>query len=163
MMAVTAALLAGAGMVQYEVANAARPGAHSRHNLGYSVGRDYLGVGVAATTACGAVRRRNTADLLAYIARSTQGLPVIGYMERLSARQRLLERVMLGLRLRGGFRLPPAEVECQCRLEDIAGEAVAALGDAQLLEQHGEVLRLTATGYPLANQVVQRLMAAGEL
>ena len=67
MMAVTAALLTGAGMVQYEVANAARPGAHSRHNLGYWLGRDYLGLGLAAVSACGAVRRRNTADLAAYV------------------------------------------------------------------------------------------------
>ena len=90
------------------------------------------------------------------------GQPVISYAERLSARQQLLERVMLGLRLSGGFHLPRAEAECGCTLHEIAGEAAAALCAEQLLEWQGEVLRLTSTGYPLANQVVSRLMAAAD-
>ncbi len=155
-------LLAGAGLRQYEVSNAALPGAYSRHNLGYWLGRDYLGLGASAVSACGSLRWRNSADTGYYIARQHVGLPVIDYAERLSARGRLLERVMLGLRLRDGFHLPSAENACGCTLHAIAGDALAALTAQHLLEQAGEMLRLTPGGSRLANQVVSRLMSAAD-
>ena len=162
MIAGMAELLAGAGLRQYEVSNAARPGAHSRHNLGYWLGRDYLGLGTAAVSACGTLRWRNSADTEYYIDRLYAGLPVIEYAERLSAHHRLLERVMLGLRLRDGFHLASAEDDCGCSLREVAGDALATLCAQQLLEQAGEILRLTPNGYRLANLVVSRLMLAAD-
>lgn len=40
--------LEGRGLRHYEVSNFARPGSESVHNLGYWLGRDYLGVGAGA-------------------------------------------------------------------------------------------------------------------
>jgi oxygen-independent coproporphyrinogen-3 oxidase len=154
------ALLAEHGLAQYEVSNAARPGAESRHNLGYWLGRDYLGLGPAAASAIGGVRWRNAAGLEDYAGRLRDGQSAVEYVERLSAASRLLERVMLGLRLRDGFDLACAERECACALNELAGEIVVELIEAGLLERQGDVLRLTAEGYPLANQVVTRMMAA---
>lgn len=162
MLAVTTELLSGAGYSLYEVSNAARPGAHSRHNLGYWLGRDYLGLGAAATSAYGALRWRNCRDATTYVTRLAAGQPVIEYVERLSAGERLLERVMLGLRLCAGFDLAAAEAACGCSLAAIAGTAVAALETENLLAREGDLLRLTSTGFPLANQVVSRLMLARE-
>lgn len=156
---IAAELLADAGYAYYEVSNAAWPGAHSRHNLGYWLGRDYLGFGPSAVSAVGAVRWRNMPDAALYTERAKNGEPVVCYSERLSAAERLLERVMLGLRLRGGFDLYAAEDACGRRLTEIAGKALDALCAEGLLEQDGAVLRLTPTGYPLANSVVARLMA----
>ena len=155
-------LLASSGLRLYEVSNAARPGAHSRHNLGYWLGRDYLGLGTAAASAYGALRWRNSTDTAYYIARQHAVLPSIEYAERLSARRRLLEQVMLGLRLRDGFHLTAAEVDCGCSLRGITGDVLTSLYKEQLLEQKDEILRLTTGGYQLANQVVSRLMAAAE-
>jgi len=160
MMAMTATALADAGYHQYEVSNAARSGCHCRHNLGYWLGRDYLGLGASAASAHGALRWRNEADAARYTARLLAGETAVSYAERLSAPARLLERVMLGLRLVDGFDLRAAEDECACTLHDVAGATVTALCDERLLQWEGPILRLTSTGYPLANLVVSRLMAA---
>lgn len=162
MTADTTALLAEGGLSLYEVSNAARPGTASRHNLGYWLGRDYLGLGPAATSALGAVRWRNTTDVAEYAARALAGRPVTAYLERLSAPARLLERVMLGLRLRAGFNLADAETDCGCMLTALAGDAERQLQEEGLLARDGAILRLTPAGYPLANAVVTRLMTAAE-
>jgi oxygen-independent coproporphyrinogen III oxidase len=150
--------LAAAGYTTYEVSNAARPGAHSRHNLGYWLGRDYLGLGAAATSCMSGVRWRNAAGVADYTARAGAIGTAVAYAERLSARERLLERVMLGLRLRAGFAVDEAEAACGVTLEDVAGHAVARLQAEGLLAYEGAVLRLTDTGWPVANSVTARLM-----
>ena len=155
----TDALLAAAGFHLYEVSNAAPSGRHSRHNLGYWLGRDYLGLGPAATSTLGAARWRNTADVAAYLARVQAQETAVEYAERLSAAERLLERVMLGLRLRDGFDLAEAEADCGCTLDALAHATVDALQHEGLLALLGGHLRLTSTGFPLANMVVSRLMA----
>lgn len=160
MEAVAADALRAAGYAWYEVSNAAQPGRHSRHNLGYWLGRDYLGLGPSAVSTLGALRWRNTPDAAEYADRAANGRPVVCYSERLRGPERLLERVMLGLRLRAGFKLPAAEAACGCRLAEIAGPALDALRADGLLEMDGAVLRLTPAGYPLANAVLARLMAA---
>lgn len=159
MNAITASALADAGFEHYEVSNAARPGAHCRHNLGYWLGRNYLGLGAAATSTIGGVRWRNTANATEYIARAGSDRPVAAYVERLSRAEHLLELVMLGLRLRHGFDLRMAEDACGCTLAALAGETLQRLQHEGLLVQDGGILRLTTHGYPLANSVVARLMA----
>ncbi|HOS44388.1 MAG TPA: coproporphyrinogen III oxidase, partial [Armatimonadota bacterium] len=159
MEAIAAARLAEAGYAYYEVSNAARPGRHCRHNLGYWLGREYLGFGPSAVSAVGTLRWRNTPDAAGYARRAARGQPVVCYSERLRARDHLLERVMLGLRLRGGFSLADTERACGARLADVAGAALARAEAAGLLERDGETLRLTPAGFPLANLVMARLMA----
>lgn len=159
MQRITATLLAHAGFTRYEVSNAARPGRACRHNLGYWLGREYLGLGPSAVSTMRGVRWRNTDDIADYVARLHADKSAVAYIERLSAVERLQERVMLGLRLQDGFVLADAEGDGPTLLA-LAGEAVAALQHAGWLAYDGRVLRLTAAGFPLANMVVARVMAA---
>jgi oxygen-independent coproporphyrinogen-3 oxidase len=151
-------MLAEAGFTRYEVSNAARPGGVCRHNLGYWLGRDYLGLGASAVSTVRGVRWRNLPDAASYTERLHAGRPVIAYAERLSAPARLLEHVMLGLRLRGGFDLAAAEIACGCRLRDMAPAAFAVAQRDGLLVDADGVLRLTDTGFPIANTIVAGLM-----
>jgi oxygen-independent coproporphyrinogen-3 oxidase len=152
-----AARLDAAGYRRYEVSNAARPGRHSRHNLGYWLGRDYLGLGTAAVSCLDGVRWRNVAAVADYTARAAADVPVLDYVERLAPRPRLLERAMLGLRLRGGFDLAAAEAACGAML---ARDVLDVLQAEGLLARDGDMLRLTSAGFPVANQVTARLTAA---
>lgn len=160
MAALTAERLAAAGIRHYEVSNAAHTGAVCRQNVGYWLGRDYLGWGPSAVSAVGAVRWRNVDEVTQYVACVTQDLPATAYAERLAAPARLLERVMLGLRLRDGFDLTAAETECGCSLDAVAGAVVQQLLDEGWLMHDGPIWRLSPAGYPLANIVLTRLMAA---
>jgi oxygen-independent coproporphyrinogen III oxidase len=88
------ATLTEAGYRWYETANFCRDGKRAEHNLGYWLGRDYLGLGVGAVSTLGSERRRNTPKLARYLR---------GHYDRerelLDDETRARERVMLGLRL----------------------------------------------------------------
>jgi oxygen-independent coproporphyrinogen-3 oxidase len=154
--------LPAAGYTLYEVANAARPGAVCRHNLGYWLGRDYLGLGVGAASWMGGVRWRNATTMASYLARLAQDGTAIDYCERLAAPDQLLERVMLGLRLTAGFDLPAAEIACGRTLVALVGDEYGRLCAEGALEWEPPVLRLSARAFRQANQVMARLWAAAD-
>jgi len=100
----TAEVLAAAGFVHYEVASYARGDAFARHNSGYWLGRDYVGLGPSAASARsvpGGVERRSNARG----ARWWQGeAPSV---ERLDAEERAREALWLALRLLQGVEIDP--------------------------------------------------------
>ncbi|HET7043339.1 MAG TPA: coproporphyrinogen-III oxidase family protein [Gaiellaceae bacterium] len=164
--------LTAAGYRWYETANFCRPpedaggrDLRSRHNLAYWLGRDYLGLGIGAVSTHGDRRWRNTPRLAPYLAAlapgGTPGQAASAgggraapprELEELPAETRLLERVMLGLRL--DEPLPLAGLE---RALDPAGLArVERLG---LAERNGDALVLTRRGRLLGDGVTVELVA----
>ncbi len=104
------------GLKHYEISNYAKPGEESRHNLGYWLGDEYLGVGCAAygfvrtrdESGVGGtgVRFRNDPAPAAYQKR--EDARTVETVEALDGETMLRERIMLGLRLAGGFDLEGA-------------------------------------------------------
>ena len=84
----------------------AGPGRECRHNLGYWLGHDYLGVGVGAVSTLGLRAARATAPACAAISRRARRARAPPHdVELLTAAERGLERLMLGLRLDRPLRL----------------------------------------------------------
>lgn len=94
-------MLRVAGYEHYEISNFALPGYRSRHNSSYWNETPYLGLGAAAHSYDGTMRRSNPADLCGYIRRITSGQPAC-QVEDLAWWERYDERVMLGLRTADG-------------------------------------------------------------
>lgn len=137
-----------AGLPAYEISNHARLGEESRHNLIYWRYRPYLGIGPGAHGRRGRVairRHRKPENWLAAIGRKGNG---IEEEVELSERDRGLETLLMGLRLREGVSL-----------ERIAG--LVDMGSASRLENQGllaiEGERLRAT--PEGMLVLDRLLA----
>lgn len=115
--------LEGAGFEHYEVSNYAKPGAQSRHNLGYWIGRSYLGLGCGAWgtlyEAGARYRYRNTPAPERYVAAASSYAtadlslvsPLVANYEPLSPETALAERIMLGLRLASGIDLERSAAE----------------------------------------------------
>jgi putative oxygen-independent coproporphyrinogen III oxidase len=80
----------------------------ARHNLGYWLARDYVGLGIGAVSTVGAERWRNTPRLEAYLAALERGERPPREIEPLSPTIRREERVMLALRLDEGLPLQRA-------------------------------------------------------
>ena len=112
--------LAARGLRHYEISNYAVPGQEARHNLGYWRGEEYIGIGCAAygmlrqeSPRAPGLRYRNAIDPRAYDEatkrakrdRVGEGDGVSISSEPLDATALLRERIMLGLRLAGGFDL----------------------------------------------------------
>src|SRR2546425_13301429 len=99
----------------YEVSNAERDGHRSRHNSAYWSGRAYLGLGPAAHSYDGRVRRWNLAGWEAYRRAVVAGLPPVEAEEVLTEAQRELERLYLALRTDAGL---PLAALCRPRSEE---------------------------------------------
>ena len=136
----------------YETANFCREGREARHNLAYWRGRDYLGLGIGAVSTVGAVRRRNTPRLTAYVAALAKGERPPRVEERLDAEVRARERLMLGLRL----DTPLALADVRGALD---GDALVRLEGLGLAEQRADGLVLTSRGRFLGGGVTAELLA----
>ncbi len=84
---------------KYEISNFAKDGRHSRHNLRYWHGEEYLGFGVAAHSYFDGVRFGNSRDLRAFLA----GEDIVEERVTLTPHEREEESVMLALRLAEGI------------------------------------------------------------
>jgi oxygen-independent coproporphyrinogen III oxidase len=147
--------LTGAGYRWYETANFCRAGGRdlrSRHNLGYWLGRDYLGLGIGAVSTVAGRRWRNTPRLRAYVEALAAGDRPEREVEELDADVRGQERVMLGLRLD-----QPFDVNGEERLLD--PDALARLTELGLVEAGEGGLSLTRRGRLLGGGVTAELLA----
>ncbi len=97
--------LAALGVPQYEVANFARPGAESRHNRNYWLGRPWLGLGPAAHGFWGRRRYANFDSLADWRAAVEEGRLPEAEVDPLDRSARRLERLILALRTRRGVPL----------------------------------------------------------
>jgi oxygen-independent coproporphyrinogen III oxidase len=144
--------LTAAGYRWYETANFCRPGRQARHNLGYWLGRDYLGLGIGAVSTVGGLRWRNRPALPAYVAALARGETPPREEEPLEADVVSRERLMLGLRL--DEPVPLADVAGA--LDPVALDRMERLG---LAERRDGGLALTARGRFLGGGVTAELMA----
>lgn len=152
-------LLHAAGYDWYEVSNWARSAADAcRHNLGYWRDGTWWGLGPGAHSHVGGVRWWNVKHPATYAARLAAGVSPAAGREVLTARQRLDERILLGVRLAEG--LPVADLPAG------AGAAVAQLladglidGPAAMGAAGPRRVLLTRRGRLLADAVVRRLVS----
>jgi putative oxygen-independent coproporphyrinogen III oxidase len=144
--------LEAAGLHWYELSSWAQDeDARCRHNLGYWSSHDWWGIGPGAHSHVCGVRWWNVRHPRTYVARVTAGeSPAAGH-EVLTAQERSLEAVMLGIRVREGLALSSLST-AGAR----AAELEAADGRVTIVE--GRV-RLTRTGRLFANRVARELSA----
>ncbi|MDP9285489.1 MAG: coproporphyrinogen III oxidase, partial [Actinomycetota bacterium] len=151
--------LTAAGYRWYETANFCRAtdrdagrDLRARHNLGYWLGHDYLGLGVGAVSTIENRRWRNAPSLQGYFAALEAGRRPPRELEELPAEVRETERVMLGLRLDEPLRL----IDVEHALD--AGE-LGRLERLGLAERREGTVALTARGRFLGDGVTAALLA----
>jgi oxygen-independent coproporphyrinogen-3 oxidase len=149
------ATLTAAGYRWYETANFCLGGERdlrARHNLGYWLGHDYLGIGVGAVSTIGSTRWRNAASLRGYGTALAAGRRPPRELEELSPEVRAEERLMLALRL--DQPLPLAGIESA--LDPAGLQRVERLG---LVRCNDGSLELTDRGRFLGDAVTAALLA----
>ncbi len=140
-------MLSEAGMAWYEVSNWARPGGECRHNLGYWHDDDWWGIGPGAHSHVGGRRWWNVKHPRTYAERVAVGESPEQDGEQLSAEERRMEGIMLGMRLAEGLGASGLDTETVRELESDG-----------LVELTGDRVVLTFRGRLLADAVIRRLV-----
>lgn len=142
--------LSTAGLQWYEVSNWSKPGGRCRHNEGYWAGGNWWGAGPGAHGFIGDVRWWNVKHPNAYAQALAEGGTAAADFERIGPRERHIETILLGIRLREGLSVAAlTETEQQ--------RAARAVADGLLNESAGRLV-LTGRGRLLADAVVRDLL-----
>ena len=169
------------GYERYEISNYAKPGYECRHNCGYWTRKDYLGLGLGASSLVEHQRFQNTSDLKTYleqeyspqcegqherIAETIQlqeetGLTQTGHhihIETLDKKSEMEEFMFLGLRLMAGISRQQFEKKFQVTLNSVYGEVLRKLKGEQLIEEIAGYVRLTEHGIDVSNYVLAEFL-----
>jgi len=150
-------LAAEAGFEHYEVSNYARPGHRSAHNQIYWRAEEYVGLGPGACGFLGDVRYGNVKPVERYGAMVAAGEPPVDTHETLTPRQRMAERLILGLRLGDG--VPAAWLDERAALGPTRLQAaLAAWRERGLLGERDGRVRLTEAGFLLSDALFIELL-----
>lgn len=153
----TGELLEDAGYMQYEISNYARLGHTCRHNLACWEGRDYLGLGPAASSTLGNLRWTNPEDLRAWAELVRTRQTGQHQRETLSPATRAQERLMLALRTAKGLDLAEYRALSGKNLLASHKAIIQALRQKELVRLYQGRLRLTRTGMLLSSSIIRAL------
>lgn len=150
--------LAQSGFDHYEISNYARGDKFCRHNLAYWLQRDYIAFGPAAVGTIGSFRYKNEPDIFRYVkSLALHRLPVADE-EEVTTPKRLIESIMLSLRLSKGLNTETLKTEYGFDISKVRRKLIdelASTGD--ILEQQGH-LRLTTKGMFRADMIASSLL-----
>jgi oxygen-independent coproporphyrinogen-3 oxidase len=144
------------GFEHYEVSNYARPGRRSRHNQIYWRAEEYLAAGPGACGFVGDIRYSNTRPVPRYCAALEDETLPLETFERLDARQRRGERLILGLRTADG--VPGAWLDERAEGDRTLQARLVAWEDRALLRRQNGRATLTEAGFLLSDALFVELL-----
>ena len=156
--------LSGAGLQRYEISNYAKPGRHSRHNVNYWRGGDYLGVGAGAHSykstdidGVGGRRWNNEKNPGRYMALVDEASQAIVDREQIDRAKAAGEFMFLGLRMTEGISTDSFSAGFG-RSPAAYFPRIADWLEAELMEEKNGFLRLTDKGMMVANSIFVQFM-----
>lgn len=143
--------LVASGYLNYEISNwALGQSSVSRHNLGYWRGYNWWGAGPGAHSHIGGVRWWNVRHPARYAALLNAGKAPAEARETLSAQERRLEHLFLGIRTIDGLTPEMLTASEWARLDDLVARGLIVADDQRVV--------LTLAGRLLADAVVRDLL-----
>jgi oxygen-independent coproporphyrinogen-3 oxidase len=143
-----------AGYRQYEIANVARPGRESRHNLKYWTDGAWLGLGCGAHSTRAGVRWKNVASTADYVAAVTAGQAPVADRRPQSDDEQLEDALFTGLRLSRGIDLSVVRERYGVDVWALFGAELRLFVDEGILIYDGRSVRLTRRGMLVAHDVM---------
>lgn len=152
--------LAAAGYGGYEISNFALSGQQCLHNLNYWANGAYVGIGPSAVSKVAQTRFGNPRSLGPWRDALRAGRFPAAWEETPPAQVRLGETYWLALRTRQGVDPGDARATAGWTEEDPTERVVEELLSQGFLERVGPRVRLSARGWPLADAIARRFLAA---
>ena len=155
----TEKILAEYGYHRYEISNYAKAGYECRHNLGYWERKEYLGLGLGASSLISECRFHNTADMGKYLRLyENAGTDICEDIEHLSVEDQMEEFMFLGLRKTVGISVDDFRKAFGKEIREVYGEQMRKLEEQRLIEYSGNRVRLTERGTDISNYVFSEFM-----
>lgn len=140
-----------AGYERYEISNYAKEGYACRHNLGYWERKEYLGLGLGASSLIENVRFQNTDEMQIYLQYADNEEKRMLNREVLTREEELEETIFLGLRKMEGISKKEVDKEYGKQIEKMICEG--------FLEEEKGKIRLTERGIDISNYVFAEILA----
>lgn len=161
MYVLTKELLKSEGYDRYEISNYALDGFACRHNTGYWMRKNYLGIGLGAASLVENERFSNTSDLKEYLEADFAKKPgVSGDRQQLTVREQMEEFVFLGLRMMRGISAEKFRRQFFTSLEDVYGEVIKRQLQDGFIKETTDGYCLTDYGIDISNYVMAQYLAS---
>lgn len=142
------------GYMQYEISNFSLQGYESRHNKGYWLCQNYIGIGAGATGTMNTYRYTNTNNLDSYLKNPFDNVTE----EILSAETKIFEFFMLGLRLTEGISSKKFKNTFSKEISDYLEPLFSQWKEKGLAIQDKDRYKLTKTGLLFLNSFLEELL-----
>lgn len=147
----TEELLKASGYRRYEISNYAKDGKECKHNLGYWERKDYLGLGLGASSLVDNVRFHNTEDLQMYLVKSAALEEIREDKDILDTVAQMEEYVFLGMRKMEGILLNKELLEHY-------NDNIKRMEKQGLVEIQNGYMKLTKEGIDVSNYVFAEIL-----
>ena len=155
---ITKAYLKEQGYEQYEISNYAKQGYACKHNLGYWDRKEYIGLGLGASSYVKGRRYKNVTNRKRYLDNPQE----IEEECILTLQEQKEEFCFLGLRKIEGISSEEFEKQFGISLEEEYGKEIKKLQNQGLLERKEEQIFLTERGLELGNYVFEKFIRSLE-
>ena len=156
------AFLKEQGYERYEISNYARRGYACRHNVGYWTGREYLGLGLGASSYIQGCRFRNEADLQKYSRIRMDGPEADEKlhleMHPLTEKEQMEEFMFLGLRMMEGVSGSEFLERFGQNMWNVYGDVLKKLEANHLIVVESPRVRLSEFGIDISNYVLSEFL-----
>lgn len=153
-------MLSLAGYNRYEISNYSKPGYECRHNLSYWERKDYLGIGLGASSFINETRYRNITNLKEYIKLlDNSDFPDSGVnflhcdITPLSLNDQMEEYMFLGLRKTKGISISEFKSLFNKDIFDVFHKPLEKYEKLKLLTVNNDTIALTGHGIDVSNTI----------
>ena len=164
------------GYHRYEISNYAKEDRECRHNIGYWERKEYLGLGLGASSLVREHRFHNTADMGKYMRifggnifvpavtqeEKSEKVDFIGKaaeeIEIMTERDQIEELMFLGLRKTDGISCREFRENFGKTVEEVYGRQIRRFLNLELMKKEGDRLFLTERGLDVSNTVSAEFM-----
>lgn len=149
----TEEILQKCGYSRYEISNYAQAGYECRHNKGYWERKEYLGLGLGASSLIGHCRFHNTEAYAKYIEGVEHHRDIREDIELLTLKDEIEEFMFLGLRETEGVSASRFKELAGRDFMDVYGRPFAKMEKEGLMYFQGDQIALTKYGVDVSNAV----------
>lgn len=154
----TKAILKEAGYERYEISNYAKPGYACRHNIGYWKRKEYIGIGLGASSFFNKKRYHLEEDLKKYILAEKRYNSLCKDVHTLTKKEEMEEFMFLGLRMTEGIDCKQFHEEFGVSFEQVYGDIFETMADKGLLIQKDNKIALTEQGIDVSNSILSEFL-----